>query len=137
MLTHYANNSPEALARIVAMILISDTRLDDSEFEQLDKMHFYSLLKITPRQFMEVLHAYCGDISDEADVDGSIHLVDLQRINHALDSVTDDNLRLLVCTIALDITKANREIGEAEMAIFTHMLNYWHICLEDIAKAFA
>lgn len=132
----YPVNSPQAMARIVAMILISSDHVGDSEMDQLEALDFYDILGVTHTEFMEIVHQYCEGLSDEAE-DGTIHLIDLERINQLLDEVTEPKKRLITAAISLDVVKADREIDEAEMALFTHMLDYWHITLDDIQATFA
>ena len=52
------------------------------------------------RPFLAPVHDYCNDISDEAEPDGGIHLVDRARADLVLDEVTDHQKRLLTCAIA-------------------------------------
>jgi uncharacterized tellurite resistance protein B-like protein len=133
----YKQNSPEAMARILAMLMVADGSMDDRELELLDKLNIYGILDIDRKKFIEVLHAYCNDLSDSADADGTVHLVDRARIDELLDCVDEPKKRLLLCAMALDMSKADAEFSELEMAIFTHMLDRWHLTLEDIQTAFA
>lgn len=133
----YKQNSPEAMARILAMLMVADGSMDDRELELLDKLNIYGILEIDRKKFIDVLHAYCNDLSDSADADGTVHLVDRVRIDELLDCVDEPKKRLLLCAMALDMSKADAEFSELEMAIFTHMLDRWHLTLEDIQTAFA
>lgn len=132
----YPVDSPQAMARILAMLLISSDHVGDKEFDQLEALDFYDILGVSHTEFINILHCYCEDVSDDAE-DGTIHLIDLQRINQLLDEVSDPKKRLITAAIALDVVKADREIDEAEMAIFTHILDYWHLTLDDIQATFA
>ena len=133
----YKQNSPEAMARILAMLKVADGSMDDRELELLDKLNIYGILEIDRKKFIDVLHAYCNDLSDSADADGTVHLVDRTHIDELLDCVDEPKKRLLLCAMALDMSKADAEFSELEMAIFTHMLDRWHLTLEDIQTAFA
>ena len=85
----YAPNSPEALARILAMFMITDGNMDPREIETLENLHVYELLNLSRKDFIKVLVEYCNDISDEADEDGTIHLLASERTNIILDGVTE------------------------------------------------
>lgn len=134
---HYPLNSPEAMAHILAMFLVSDGEMDENELASLERLNCYEILGITRRRFIDVLHQYCQDLSDEAEHDGAIHLIDKERIQGMLDDVTDEPKRLVLCALALDLAKADHEMSEVEMAIVVHMLEYWHLSLKDIEAAFA
>ncbi|MDK2126097.1 tellurite resistance TerB family protein [Parachitinimonas caeni] len=133
----YAQNSPEAAARLLVMLMVSDGNMDPRELDEIEHLHIYEALNISRKQFIQVLHDYCNDLSDEADESGQIHLIDRQRIDDLLDTVVDPKLRLLVATLALDLCKADEDISDAEMAIYAHMLDRWHLTLDDIEATFA
>ena len=133
----YKQNSPEAMARILAMLMVADGSMDDRELELLDKLNIYGILGIDRKKFIDVLHHYCTDLTDSADAEGTVRLVDRERINELLDCIDEPKKRLLLCAMVLDMSKADAEFSEVEMAVFTHMLDRWHLTLEDIQTAFA
>lgn len=133
----YAPNSPEAMARILIMLMMSDGTMDPREIDSLETLHIYEALEISRTRFIEVLHQYCNDLSDEADEEGRIHLVDRARIDDLLNDVTDAQKQLLVATLALDMAKADKVISEAELAVYSHLMESWHLTLEDIEATFA
>ncbi|SFZ73867.1 hypothetical protein [Chitinimonas taiwanensis] len=137
MMKKYPANSPEAMARLLVMLMMSDGNMDPREIDSLETLHIYEALEISRTRFIEVLHAYCNDLSDEADEQGSIKLVDRQRIDDLLETVTEPKKQLLVATLALDMTKADKVLSEPELVIFTRMLSRWHLTLEDIEAAYA
>lgn len=133
----YAPNSPEAMARILIMLMMSEGNMDPREIDSLETLHIYEAIDISRTRFIEVLHQYCNDLSDEADKDGRIHLMDRVRIDHLLDDVNDPQKQLLVATLALDMAKADKVISEAELAVYSHLMEAWHLTLEDIEAAYA
>ncbi|GLR14584.1 hypothetical protein QWZ03_00050 [Chitinimonas viridis] len=137
MMKKYPANSPESMARLLVMLMMSDGNLDPREIDSLETLHIYEALDISRTRFIEVLHAYCNDLSDEADDEGRIQLVDRQRVDDLLDTVTEPKKQLLVATLALDMAKADRSISEPELAIYAHMLDRWHLSLDDIEAAYA
>ncbi|SMC28177.1 hypothetical protein SAMN02745857_03139 [Andreprevotia lacus DSM 23236] len=133
----YANNSPEALARILVMQMSCDGNFDPAELDELEHLHMYEALGISRKDFITVLQDYLNDLSDEADDAGQIKLIDRERIDLLLDAVDDPKKRLLVAALALDLSKADDDFSEAELAVFRHMLGRWHISLEQLQAAFA
>ena len=132
----YAHNSPEAMARILVMQMMCDGNFDPEEVDELEHLRVYEILGITRKGFIQVLQAYCNDITDEADENGQIRLIDKQRIDDLLETITEPQKRLQLAALALDIAKADNEICDAELAIFSRMMKAWHISLEDLAVAF-
>ncbi|WP_200906458.1 TerB family tellurite resistance protein [Gulbenkiania mobilis] len=132
----YSPNSPEAMSRLLAMLIVTDGNLDQHEIEALDALHVYEVLGLSRKDFMQVLVDYCNDISDEAEQDGTIHLIDLPRVDRLLEDVTDRNRRILLCALALDLSKADGTISESEMTLLRYMMAHWNITLDDLENEF-
>lgn len=133
---HYEKNSPEAIARILAMFVISDGVIDEREMEKFDTLNVFELLGISRKNFIAVLKTYCDQISDEAENDGTIHLIAEERTQEMLDAVTDRKKQLLTCALALDLCKADETISDPEMVLLRYMMNTWHISLESLEAEF-
>lgn len=133
----YPYNSPQAMARILIMQMIGDGNFDPAEIDELEHLNVYDVLGITRKDFIHVLQDYCNDLSDEADDDGTIHLIDKQRLDDLLETVDDPKKRCIVAAIALDIAKSDHDFSEVEMAVFAHILNRWHLSLESLQVAFS
>ena len=63
----YLRNSPQALARLVAMVVVADGRLHDLELKWLDQRGIYDALGINAAGFGEVLLDLCRDVVLEAE----------------------------------------------------------------------
>ncbi|QEL55383.1 TerB family tellurite resistance protein [Chromobacterium paludis] len=134
---NYSPNSPEAMARLLAMFMITDGNMDPRELELLEKLHVYHLINLPRKQFAQVLRDYCDDLSDEAEEDGSIHLLDRERVDSLLAEVSDHRKRILTCVLAMDIAKSDGTISDSEMALLSHMMKSWNISLDDLEREFA
>lgn len=132
----YRKNSPQAMARIIAMFMITDGEMDTRELDALEKIMAYDLLGLSRKQFTQVLVDYCDDISDEAEQDGTIHLIDRVRIDALMEEVTDHGKRVLTCALAMDVAKADGDISEPEIALLRHIMKHWAISLDDIEAKF-
>lgn len=132
----YAINSPEAMARVLVMQMVCDGNFNPEELEELEHLHVYEVLGISRKGFIQVLHDYCNDISDEADEEGRISLINRERIDLVLDGVSDNKKRLQVAAMALDLSKSDKTINDAELAVFSHMLKQWRLTLDSLQSAF-
>lgn len=132
----YPSNSPQAIARLLAMFMITDGNMDPRELDLLENVNVYDLIGLPRKQFAQVLVDYCDDISDEAEQDGTIHLLDMDRIEFMLSEVTDHNKRILTCVLAMDISKSDGTISDPEIVLLRHMMKEWNISLEDLERQF-
>jgi tellurite resistance protein len=133
----YSPNTPQAMARFIAMFMITDGQMDPRELDSLEKIMAYDLLELSRKQFTQVLVDYCDDISDEAEQDGTIHLIDRERIDTLLDEVTDQSKRVLTCALAVSVAKSDGVISEPELALLRYIMKKWGVTLEDIQARYA
>jgi tellurite resistance protein len=124
------------MARFIAMFMITDGKMDTRELDSLDKFLAYDLLGLSRKQFTQVLVDYCDDISDEAEQDGTIHLIDKPRIDTLLEEVTDPNKRILTCALAMNVAKSDGDISEPEIAVLRYVMKEWDVTLDDIENAY-
>ncbi|HSO06212.1 MAG TPA: TerB family tellurite resistance protein [Pelomicrobium sp.] len=133
----YPTNSPRALARVVAMAIVTDARLDHRELQVLDDLDAYAILGLTRAEFLEVVHQYCQDLLAEGSGAERIRLLDPQRIGRVLDEVTDPRLRVRVCGLLLNVCDADGRFHEAELAFLHQVLERWGLTLESLRQALA
>jgi hypothetical protein len=130
----YAKNSPEAIARILAMMMITDAKLDDREIEVMDELRIFDLVGISRSQFSEVVHDYCSELLASNSHEGRIKLVDQARIDRAIDLVDDPAKRVQVCSMILNIADADGRIEDSELAVFGYILQRWGMTLESLER---
>lgn len=131
----YATNSPEAMARILAMTMIADARLDDRELEIMDRLRLYDVLGIDKTGFARVVKDYCDDLVATGSPDGRIDLMDRDRIHAIVDLVDDPAKRQDVANMVLNIVKADDELHDAELGVFRYILSRWKLSFQEIRRA--
>ena len=130
----YAKNSPEAMSRILAMMMIADASFDEREIEIMDKLRIYEILGISRSGFSQVVEDYCTDLIDSDAEDGRIRLLDKDRINAVVDLVDDHEQRVRTCEMILNIANADGRFDDAELTIFKYVLDRWGMTLESLKK---
>ncbi len=131
----YPINSPEAMARILAMTMIADARLDDRELEIMDSLRLYDVLGIGKTEFSKVVKDYCDDLVAAGAPDGRIDLMDRDRIHAVVDLVDDPAKREDVANMVLNIVKADGDFHGAELALFRYILSRWKLSFQEIRRA--
>jgi hypothetical protein len=58
----YPCNSPEAAARIVALVLIADGHVCRSEFDAMNQLDAHAELGLPPDTLPRVVHTLCEDL---------------------------------------------------------------------------
>lgn len=129
----YPENSPEAMARVIAMMIVADAHIDDREIAVLDTANAFAKLGIARKAFMNVARDYCADLVDAAEAKGSTALLDPARTDHVIASVTIREQRLIVAGLLLAVVSADRVHDAGELLLFEHILDRWDIARDEAA----
>jgi uncharacterized tellurite resistance protein B-like protein len=131
----YPKDSPQAIARVLAMTMITDARLDDRELEIMDRLGLYDRLGLTNAEFAEVVRDYCDEVVAAGSPDGKVNLMDRPRIDAAADLVQDPRRRMEVAQMMLNIVKADCALHDAELALFRYILGRWNLSFDEVRRA--
>jgi hypothetical protein len=128
MMRNYPSNSPEAAARIVALLLVSDGHVSRQEMEALYGQDIESELRLAPGGFAQVLHSLCEDLLMAAHerrlLAGSI---DQATLDAVMAEVTDAELQQKVLYFADAAAMADRHVAAEEAWIMRAALAQWRI----------
>ena len=122
----YPRNSPEAAARIVALVLISDGHVCRSEIEALQQLEVEQALGLPRGAFSQVLHTLCEDLLLGAYGSGSMMCsVDEATLASLLAEVDEPALQAEVLRLAGAAAQADRHLADAELLVVTAARRRW------------
>jgi len=128
----YPRNSPEAAARIVALVLISDGHVCRSEIEVLKQLHVERELGLAPGAFDEVLRTLCEDLLMGAYGSGSLMCcVDERTLASLLAEVEEPDLQGRVLLLAQAAAAADRHLADAEDLVVAAARRHWPIAVRS------
>jgi hypothetical protein len=130
----YPRNSPEAVARVVAMMMITDSSLDDRELGIMEELRIYDIIGISRSGFSQVVQDYCTDLIGTSGKNGHIRLIDKDRIDRIVDLIDDKKTRVQTCGMLLNIAKADGRLHETELAVFKYILDRWGFTLQSLER---
>jgi hypothetical protein len=123
---HYPSNSPEAAARIVALVLISDGHVCRSEVEVLQQLQADEELGLRPGAFARVVHTLCEDLLKDAHERGArVCSVDGPTLDALLAEVDEPVLQDKVLRLAGAAALADRQLAEAEAVVVSAAHRHW------------
>lgn len=128
----YPIDSPQAVARLIAMVMITDARLDDREIDALERLHMLRLMGLSRDEFSAVVRAYCDEVVAAGSRDGKVDLMDRARIDAVVDAVQDPKKRLDAASMALVVMKADGTFHDAELALLRYTLARWGMSLDQL-----
>lgn len=129
---HYRENSAEAVARVLATLLIADGRLSDSELRHLDNPYHMESLGLQPGLCRKVLRAHLVDLALASPSMDSVRLNAPEVLDQVLGELTDPGLQIKACALALDAIAADEVLTQDEHAVFLYMLKTWKLTLADV-----
>ena len=124
----YPHNSPEAAARIVALVLISDGNASKSEFEVLNGPGGVRDLGLEPKDMPCIVQTLCEDLLMEGFDGRSVlsHVGD-GLMASLMAEVDDLLLQAQVLRIARTVIYADRHLSEAEFAMVDAISRHWRV----------
>jgi uncharacterized tellurite resistance protein B-like protein len=128
-------DSPQALSRVLALMMVADTDLDPREVYALDDMSAFELLGIERRQFIDAARGFCAELRTRMGDRDYLRLSDLALIDELLDAVRNPQARLRVSCAAQRVITADGRVDPLERHVYDHMLARWGLTRNDVARA--
>lgn len=124
----YPRNSPEAAARIVALVLIADGHVCRSEVEALQQRGVEQALGLAPGGFAHVVQTLCEDLLLGAYAGGSMMCsVDEPTLAALLAEVDEPALQQRVLSLAHAAAQADSHLADAEAMVMRAAQRQWRL----------
>jgi uncharacterized tellurite resistance protein B-like protein len=119
-------NSPEAAARIVALIMVADGHVSRSEITTLDRLHASTRLGLAPADTARVLRGLTEDLmcSAFAPWGSSCHISE-ELLLALLDEVDDPELRATTLALCMEVAHADAHLSGAEESLLAMAAMHW------------
>lgn len=123
---NYTPNSPEAAARIVALVLISDGNVCRSEIDTLRHLEVEEELGLAPGALARVVKDLCEDLLMGAHSNRCMtaHL-DEPMLASLMGSITEHGLREKVLHLAAAAARADHHLADAETRVMNVAWSRW------------
>jgi uncharacterized tellurite resistance protein B-like protein len=131
-LTPYPENSPEALLRVIAMFIVSDGEVADSELDAVERLGVLGAVGGDRETFARVFDSYCDDIILHAGTRRLVALADADWVEAILAPVTDPASRRLLARTLLLVARSDGWFADAELKVVRQVLDQWGVALEDL-----
>lgn len=132
----YPRNSPEAAARIVALVMLCDGHLSRAEMDAVETHGASERLGLQPGQWQSVMRDLCDDLLATADMAWHPSCrVDPHTLTSLLAEVSDPTLRLEVLRLCLAVVDADDHVADAETLVLTSTVEQWGLQHEMLRPA--
>ncbi len=124
----YPHNSPEAAARIVALVLISDGHVCSSEFEVLKKLEAERQLGLEPQLLPHIVHTLCEELLASGYGTGSLMgNVDDNALASLMAEISDPALQRTVLRLSLAAALADGHLADGETLVLEAARHHWKL----------
>ena len=132
---HYAADSPEAMARVVALALMADGAIDPSELRLFERHQIASRLGISHHCFTKVIQQFCEDMEVSAlrGTSGQLELAP-EAIAELLQDIRNPALQQNLLRAILDIVHADNRLVGSEAVIVSQAMNCWRLDLSGVLE---
>jgi len=124
----YPHNSPEAAARIVALVLISDGHVCSSEFDILKQLGAERELGLEPQLLPHIVHTLCEELLASGYETGSLMgNVDDSALASLMAEISDPALQRKVLRLSLAAVRADGHLADGETMVVEAARHHWKL----------
>ena len=124
----YVPDSPEATARIVALMVLAHAHVCPTAIQVLDALHATAQLRLAPGVLQSVLRGLAEDLQAHAYPQwGSTCQMDTQALGALLDEVRDPALRATTLALCRQVAQADGHWSPAEERLAVRLAQHWQL----------
>lgn len=124
----YPHNSPEAAARIVALVLISDGHVCSSEFDILRQLGAERELGLEPQLLPHIVHTLCEELLAGGYETGSLMAnVDDSTLASLMAEISDPALQRTALRLSLAAARADGHLADGEAMVVAAARRHWRL----------
>jgi hypothetical protein len=124
----YPRNSPEAAARIVALVLIADGNVCRTEYDILARLDAGRSLGLAPESLPVIVQTLCEDLMLGGYSGGSLlSNVDEDALASLMAEVTDPSAQRTVLRLAMAAASADCHLADGEALVLDAARRHWNL----------
>jgi uncharacterized tellurite resistance protein B-like protein len=127
----YPRNSPQAAARIVALTVLADGDIGESEIELLDRLKVHTQLGLERSELHAVLDTFCEDLLSSLQLAfADACPVDERTLARLMADIDDPDLRVKLLRLCVDLAESDAEVAEGELIVLNSAVEHWGLQYE-------
>ena len=124
----YAQNSPQAAARIIALTLVADGDVGLAELALLDALAVHEQLGLKRQALHAVIDTFCEDLLSSKQLAWSDACpVDEYTLADLMGEVDDPALRRKVLGLCVKLAEADDLVAEGESVVLSAAVAHWNL----------
>lgn len=134
-MAHRIKHETESAARLLALVVASNGRVDPRELAMLDELDAFERLGVLRARVIGLAQDSVREQAAEPAPRLWLSLGAQWQLDHLLDDVADPAQRLLLCRLAAAVVTADGRVTSDERQVYTHMLARWGISDAMVTQA--
>ncbi|MDO9091350.1 MAG: TerB family tellurite resistance protein [Rubrivivax sp.] len=132
----YPANSPQAAARIVALIVVADGDIGDAEIELLDRLVVHEQLGLARHELHALLDTFCEDLlsSDQLKWADACP-VDERTLADLMGEIQDPVLRVRLLRLCVELAEVDAHVNDGESIVLVAAVEHWGLHREMLRPA--
>ena len=127
---HYSTDSPQAVARLLAMTILADGGLDAEEMNVLKNHDLSRRIGLDDAEFDRVLQEFCNDVMLASEHSGAAQLgLDRDTTAQLLRDVRSPELQRRLLRVMLDIVDTDGTVTGGESMLLAEAMMTWGVDL--------
>ncbi|WP_157265644.1 TerB family tellurite resistance protein [Azohydromonas aeria] len=129
----YAPNSPHAAGRLVALALIANGEIKETEWAVLHGLQACEQLGLSQGEWHDIVDGLCEDLLAGA-IPGGSCVIDQHMLDDWLAEVSDPELQHRVIRLCADVIAADGYVEHGESVVLRCALERWVLPVEEQAR---
>ena len=122
----YPANSPQAVARIVALTVVADGDIGDAEIEYLDRLAVHEQLGLARHELHALLDTFCEDLlSSEQLKWADACPVDERTLAQLMGEIQNPALRLKLLRLCVELAEVDAHVDDGESSVLVAAVEHW------------
>ena len=122
----YPVNSPQAAARVVALTLVADGDIGESEIEWLDRLAVHEQLGLARHELHALLDTCCEDLLSSGQLQlADVCPVDERTLADLMGEIQDRGLRLKLLRLCVALAECDTHVAEGESIVLVAAVEHW------------
>ncbi len=127
----YPRNSPQAAARIVALLVLADGDVGPAELALIDELAVHRILGLERAALQTVIDEFCEDLLSSRQLEWADACpVDEYTLAELMGEIDDPALRLTVLGLCVQLAGVDDLVAEGESVVLMAALAHWRLSLQ-------
>ena len=133
---NYPADSPQSMARIVALALMADGAIDRNELNLLDRQAVICRIGVSPEEFDRISYEFFADLLEYGQrFDSGQLILNEAIVASVLDDIRDPALQQKALRLILAIVNADHRLTAEEAGLIAQALKHWQLDLFECSDA--